>query len=70
MIKTMDEEMEKTIQLKEEYLKEKEYHLLEKKNKSKGGRNGWAEAFAKYAEEGEDELLLPDFLDNEAEREL
>ena len=27
MINTMDEEMEKTIQLKEEYLKEKEYHL-------------------------------------------
>lgn len=30
-------------------------------------RKGWAEAFAKYAKEGEDEMLLPDYLDAEAE---
>ena len=30
-------------------------------------RAGWAEAFAKYAAEGEDELMLPDFIDSEAE---
>lgn len=29
-------------------------------------REGWAEAFARYAREGEDEKLLPDFLDSEA----
>lgn len=29
-------------------------------------RSGWAEAFANYANEGEDEMLLPDFIDNEA----
>ena len=28
-------------------------------------RNGWAVAFAKYALEGEDEMLLPDIIDNE-----
>lgn len=30
-------------------------------------RKGWAEAFAKYTKEGEDEMLLPDYLDKEAE---
>ena len=30
-------------------------------------RKGWAEAFAKYAKEGEDEMLLPDYLDAQAE---
>ena len=30
-------------------------------------RSGWAEAFAKYAAEGEDEQMLPDFIDSEAE---
>ena len=30
-------------------------------------RSGWAEAFAKYAAEGEDEQMLPDFMDSEAE---
>lgn len=30
-------------------------------------RKGWAEAFAKYAMEGEDEMLIPDYIDNEAE---
>lgn len=30
-------------------------------------REGWASAFAKYAREGEDEMLLPDYLDAEAE---
>ncbi len=29
-------------------------------------REGWAEAFAKYAKEGEDAMLLPDYLDSEA----
>ncbi len=29
-------------------------------------RQGWAEAFARYAKEGEDEMLLPDCLDSEA----
>lgn len=29
-------------------------------------REGWAAAFAKYAAEGEDEMLLPDYLDSEA----
>lgn len=29
-------------------------------------RAGWAEAFAKYAKESEDAMLLPDYLDNEA----
>lgn len=33
--------------------------------KSGSIRDGWAEAFAKYAEEGEDEMLLPDWVDNE-----
>lgn len=30
-------------------------------------RKGWAEAFAKYAMEGEDEMLIPDYIDSEAE---
>lgn len=34
--------------------------------KLKVKRAGWAEAFAKYAKEGEDEMLLPDYLDSEA----
>ena len=29
-------------------------------------RQGWADAFARYAKEGEDEMLLPDSLDSEA----
>ena len=28
-------------------------------------RAGWAEAFAQYANEGEEEMLLPDYLDVE-----
>lgn len=31
--------------------------------KPKKVREGWAEAFAKYAEEGEDEMMLPDCVD-------
>lgn len=31
-------------------------------------RKGWAEAFAKYAMEGEDEMLIPDYIDCEAEK--
>lgn len=34
--------------------------------KQKTKREGWASAFAKYAQEGEDAKLMPDFLDNEA----
>ena len=34
--------------------------------KPKAVREGWADAFARYAAEGEDELLLPDYLDSEA----
>lgn len=30
-------------------------------------REGWDEAFAQYAKEGEDKQLLPDFLDSEAD---
>lgn len=30
-------------------------------------REGWYNAFAQYAKEGEDKLLLPDLLDSEAE---
>lgn len=29
-------------------------------------REGWGEAFAKYAKEGEDANILPDYLDSEA----
>lgn len=35
--------------------------------KIKDVRKGWAEAFAKYAAEGEDEMLVPDHVDEEAE---
>lgn len=35
--------------------------------KINGVRKGWAEAFAKYAMEGEDEMLIPDYIDSEAE---
>lgn len=34
--------------------------------KTSAPRQGWAEAFAQYAAQGEDEQLLPDFLDDEA----
>lgn len=29
-------------------------------------RKGWAEAFSAYAKEGEDDLVMPDYLDTEA----
>lgn len=29
-------------------------------------RQGWAEAFSEYVKNGEDAMLLPDFLDSEA----
>lgn len=35
-------------------------------SKPKKKREGWADAFAKYAEEGEDQMLLPESLDSEA----
>jgi len=36
--------------------------ILQKKTKA---RDGWANAFALYALDGEDEMMLPDFLDTE-----
>lgn len=39
-------------------------------NKENTSRPEWAEEFKKYSEEGEDEKLLPDFLDQEAIRNL
>lgn len=38
--------------------------VIKKKNSV---RDGWDEAFAQYAKEGEDKQILPDFLDSEAE---
>lgn len=38
--------------------------LIKKKRKI---REGWAAAFAQYAKEDEDELLLPDFIDSEVD---
>ena len=35
-------------------------------SKPRTARQGWADAFARYAMEGEDEMLLPDCLDSEA----
>lgn len=35
-------------------------------SKAPAVREGWAEAFAAYAREGEDALAMPDFLDVEA----
>ncbi len=35
-------------------------------SKPKTKREGWGAAFKKYAEEGEDAVLLPDHLDSEA----
>lgn len=35
-------------------------------SKPKTVRDGWAAAFAQYAKEGEDAMLLPDYLDSEA----
>lgn len=35
-------------------------------SKPRAIRDGWASAFARYAKEGEDEMLLPDSLDSEA----
>lgn len=29
-------------------------------------RKGWSDAFANYAKEGADEMLMPDFLDSES----
>lgn len=35
-------------------------------SKPRSKREGWAESFAQYAKEGEDAMLLPDYLDAEA----
>lgn len=35
-------------------------------SKPKTARQGWAAAFARYAKESEDDMLLPDYLDKEA----
>ena len=42
----------------------KENRIIISKPQSK--RDGWSAAFAKYAKEGEDAMLLPDDLDAEA----
>ena len=55
---SMDEEVGKAIQLKDEYMEEKQI------------RKGWTEAFTKYAEEDEDDMLLPENIDNDGETEL
>lgn len=39
-------------------------------SKKTGVRAGWGEAFAAYASQGEDGLLLPDYLDTEIEDSL
>ncbi len=39
-------------------------------SKPRNRREGWAAAFARYAREGEDEMMLPDYLDAEAEEML
>ena len=36
-------------------------------SKPKTKREGWSASFAKYAKYGEDEMMLPDYLDSEAE---
>ena len=33
--------------------------------KKKNAREGWDAAFARYAQEGEDKTILPDFIDSE-----
>ena len=33
-------------------------------------RDGWDAAFARYADEGEDKLMMPDFLDTETDEML
>lgn len=33
-------------------------------------RSGWSEAFARYAKEGEEEPLIPDFIDTEVDKIL
>lgn len=38
---------------------------LTQKPLAKNKRIGWGEAFSRYASEGEDEMLLPDYLDSE-----
>lgn len=35
-------------------------------SKPKAKRQGWAAAFAQYAKDGEEAMLLPDYLDSEA----
>ena len=41
--------------------------MLSKKSKV---REGWDAAFLRYAEEGEDKLMMPDFLDTETDEML
>ena len=64
-----NEEIEKAIQLKEEYLEGKN-NLEKHQTLTKHVRINWADMFAKYVEEGEDEMLLPDCVDNDKEVEL
>lgn len=39
-------------------------------SKPRTAREGWAKAFARYAKEGEEDMLLPDYLDSEADELL
>ena len=39
-------------------------------DKPTGKRRGWSEAFARFAQEGEDEMLLPEYLDSETDELL
>jgi hypothetical protein len=51
--------------MEDEENKEPDETVREKKS-----REGWDDAFKRYVSEGEDELLLPDFLDVELEKFL
>ena len=46
---------EKAVSLRNEYFEEKKK------------RTDWNESFANYAKEGEDEMMLPDSMDSEAD---
>lgn len=51
----IEEEVEKAVSLRNEYFEEKKK------------RTDWNESFANYAKEGEDEMMLPDSMDSEAD---
>lgn len=64
----LNEEVEKAIQLKEEYLEGKN-NLEKHQVLTKQVRNNRTDMFAKYVEEDEDEMLLSDCIDNDGEIE-